>query len=287
MPWSSVPKNFDRHELQSKYGSLAVGVSLAGEMCFACEGGRTQEKTLSVTRTETGVLFNCHRASCGVSGCATFAGAPVVRLSKEAQSNQRVPARARYASLIKESLPADVRDYLRERYGISDNLCARGLLRWTEAHSPKGHGRVVLPILNNKNEPYGYVARRLDTQIGAKAFTFVDDNEGSWYINRNSKVLLIVEDQLSALKASQFVNTVALLGTNITDATLKAIISGQYTAVYLALDKDAFPKSVKLAVELRPQVSLSLIRLHKDIKDLSVVEISELFLKEGLLTKET
>lgn len=289
MPWSPTSKKesnnaVDKHEFESKYGSLAAGVSVSGELCHSCGGGSSKEKTLSVTRTAAGALFKCHRASCGVSGVVSFFGA-APRQPAEQQSTKRT-GRQRYNSLAKEILLDDVKEYLLRRYGITDNLCAKGLLRWTEQHSPQGHGRLVMPILDHQGYPYGYVARKLNNQVGAKSFMFVENNEGCWYLNRSSQNLLIVEDQLSALKASQYVNSLALLGTNITEQTLTAIKAGRYTTIYLALDRDAFPKSVRLAVELRPQVAMSLIRLQKDVKDMSTDEILDMFLREGVVDKD-
>ena len=142
----------------------------------------------------------------------------------------------------------------------------------------------MLPVIDHAGYPYGYVARKLDNQNGAKTFTFASDTEGAWYMNRSSGTrLVIVEDQLSALKASQFVNAVALLGTNISEATLTAIKAGRYTDIYLALDADAFPKSIKLAVELRPHLKLNVIRLRKDLKNMAKVDIHSLFMKEGVI----
>jgi len=51
--------------------------------CFACEGGRTKELSLTVTidRDGMGAVWNCHRGSCGEKGGARIAGAdrPVER----------------------------------------------------------------------------------------------------------------------------------------------------------------------------------------------------------------
>ena len=160
---------------------------------------------------------------------------------------------------------------------------AQSLKFFTE-HSPPGYGRLVLPVLDHLGYPYGYVARKLDNQVGAKTFTFASETEGAWYLNRVSGTrLVIVEDQLSALKASQFVNAVALLGTNISEATLNAIKAGKYTDIYIALDADAFPKSIRLAVELRPHLKLHVIRLRKDLKNMTKEDIHKLFMNEGVL----
>jgi hypothetical protein len=274
-------------EIELEYAALADGVSVGGRVCPKCKGGRTNEGSFAVSRKGTILLFQCHRASCGFKGMSGVGGRLNLHGNEQAGGepvNARVNGPSRYDSLGKSPLPREVAEYLRDKYEIGLLLQAKGLLRWTTEHSPAGHGRLVMPALDPDGRPYGYVARKLDNQEGAKTLTFAEDTRGSWYFNRNSSSrLLIVEDQLSALKASQYINAVALLGTNLTENTLSCIKKGQYTDIYLALDADAFPKSIRMAVELRPRLKLSVIRLRKDIKDSTNKEIHELLLNEGAL----
>lgn len=283
-PSSKKDDSYERATIELDYHSLADGVSATGRICPKCSGGDSKEGSLAVTRTGDTLLFICHRASCGFRGRINLRGSTPSAAEQAAARAERGSGANRYASLGAGQLPKEVCQYLQERYEIGQLLQAKGLLRWTEKHSPSGHGRLVLPVIDHLGYPYGYVARKLDNQNGAKTYTFAENTEGAWYMNRSSgRRLLIVEDQLSALKASQFVNAVALLGTNISEATLNAIKAGKYTDIYLALDADAFPKSIKLAVELRPHLKLSVIRLRKDIKDMSKIEIHTLLMNEGVL----
>jgi hypothetical protein len=125
-----------------------------------------------------------------------------------------------------------------------------------------------MPVLDTAGYPYGYVARKMDDQPGPKTLSMIGQNQGCWYNCKGSKELLVVEDQISALRASEYVNTVALLGTTMTDDVIKSIKAGQYTGIFLALDPDAFPLSVKMAHLLKPHFKMKLIRLKKDLKDM-------------------
>lgn len=263
--------------IELEYSSLADGVSLAGRICPKCSGGSSREKSFSVTRKDVRLVFVCHRASCDLRG-EIGAG----RSSVVPNQPHRRSGRERYAALGKGALPPQIASLLLNKYGLCSRDVSRGLLRWTEAHSPTGYGRLVLPILDSAGYPSGYVARKMDSQNGPKTFTMAEQHEGAWYLNRTSTHLIIVEDQLSALRISRHLNAVALLGTNLSEPILTAIKKGKFAKVFLALDRDAFPLSIKMAVRLRSQLPLTVLRLPKDIKEMDVAE-EEAFVRSNNL----
>lgn len=138
-----------------------------------------------------------------------------------------------------------------------------------------------MPIYNPEGEAYGYVARKLDAQPGPKTLSMVSDSVGSWYLCSGSSELVLVEDQLSALRASEYMNAVALLGTNLTEGTLREIKAFNPSTTFVALDKDAFPLSIKMAHRLRKVVPTKVMRLHKDLKDMTEDELVFTFYKHG------
>lgn len=277
---SSKEYNDDIDNLQSTYSSLAEGVSLAGELCPSCGGGSSKEGSLSITRESGRLLFHCHRASCEFSGIATPKGGRY--LHAPAQQPERRDGRRSYDSLDKGPLPDAIANKLHADYSIGPRMCARGLLRWTTTHSPRDFGRVVLPVANPAGEVYGYVARKTDDQTGPKTLSMFASNEGAWYPCNASKDLIVVEDQLSAIRASEYINAVALLGTNITDQTLRNIKMGNYREVFLALDPDAFPKSIRLARTHRATVRMTVVHLPKDIKNMRELELVDWLHKSGV-----
>jgi len=98
----------------------------------------------------------------------------------------------------------------------------------------------------------------------------------AWYTNRTTRTLIIVEDQLSAIRASDYVNSVALLGTNLNQERATEIREAGLRPAYLALDKDAWELSVRYAKQYRTYLGLQLLRLDKDIKDMTDEEAGDL-----------
>jgi hypothetical protein len=139
-----------------------------------------------------------------------------------------------------------------------------------------------MPVIDHSNETYGYVVRKLDGQVGPKTLSFLDNNRGAWYKCEGSDELLIVEDQLSALRASDYMNAVALLGVHMTDALVAAIKSGRYSGIFLALDADAFPTAIKLAHKMRPHFKMKVLKLPKDLKDMEEQQMVDTLWQAGV-----
>lgn len=101
-----------------------------------------------------------------------------------------------------------------------------------------------------------------------------------WSDGHPSDELIVVEDQLSAIRGSWYLNSVALLGTNLLPKILENIKKGNYATVWVALDPDAFPLSIKMVAELkRHGVNAKVIRLPADLKDMSEVDVVNLLYK--------
>jgi DNA primase len=139
-----------------------------------------------------------------------------------------------------------------------------------------------MPTMDQDGDIYGYVVRKLDSQHGPKTLSIFGQNIGAWYACRDSDELVIVEDQLSALRASDYMNAVALMGTNLTEEVLRTIIdTPTYSGVFLALDRDAFPTAIKIAHRVRPRLKMKVIKLPKDLKDMDESELTETLYDAG------
>lgn len=103
----------------------------------------------------------------------------------------------------------------------------------------------------------------------------------SWYKwKRVSDILVLVEDQVSAIKLAPHYHAAALLGVNLSDAKVKEIKDQvpAYKYVYLCLDNDATRESIRTALHLRSTFpNLRVQGLEKDIKNMSNEEL-EVFL---------
>lgn len=103
----------------------------------------------------------------------------------------------------------------------------------------------------------------------------------AWYVNRITPGVIIVEDQLSALRASAYLTSVALLGTNLSEERVEEIRKVAKGQVYLALDNDAIQTAVKYVVKYRSVLPMRLLRLDKDIKDMQQEELEALAKENG------
>lgn len=253
------------------YAHLRDGESANGELCPACKGGRLEEGTLSVTRKDGALLFICYRASCGFKG-AIQSGSRSQGLATEPTKVRGFVGR----NFIRDSaeLSEESKSLLFSRYGIDTRLASRYVVGEIEL-SNSARARLCCPVLSFDGDCLGSVLRSVcgDTP---KTLTHTEPNAMAWCRNFDTPDIIIVEDQFSAIRASVYMNAVALLGTHLSDdraAEIKRYARGN---VYLALDADAWAKAVGYAKKYRSYLGLRLIRLAKDIKDMSEEELQEL-----------
>lgn len=98
-----------------------------------------------------------------------------------------------------------------------------------------------------------------------------------WYkFKRKSDILVIVEDQVSAIKLAPHVHAVALLGTHISDAKAAEIAAGNYGTVILSLDPDAITTAIKLQLQWRTKIkNMFIVGIACDIKNMSDEQFKE------------
>lgn len=123
-----------------------------------------------------------------------------------------------------------------------------------------------MPVRDDEGWLYGFTARSLTGQK-PKTLSFIEDSRGAWYSNTESNDLIIVEDQLSAIRCSEYINAVALLGTAISIRLAKEIAENKFDTVYLVLDKDAYSKALGLGMDF-PGLNMKIPMTTKDMKDM-------------------
>lgn len=102
-----------------------------------------------------------------------------------------------------------------------------------------------------------------------------------WYKwKRVSKVLVIVEDQMSAIKVAGTYHSLALLGTNLSDAKVEEIRQqDKYDRIMLCLDADAVGHGIRLMLQLRDKLpNLQVFGLKQDIKDMDDIAFDSFML---------
>lgn len=249
---------------------LHDGQSLGGQLCPVCSGGGSGDRSLSVTRKGSLILYLCHRASCGASGAVATYGSP--------RGSSSGPRPKRVYVTKPDPLPPEVRELLQAKYYLTDLELARGELGWTTYYSPAGKGRVYAPLFTPQGKVRGYNCRDVYKEQTPKDLIFLfreDDCKLAWYLHSRQAPLVLVEDRLSALRLSSYVNAASLNGTDIGDAMVDEIRRTALGPIYLCLDKDATMKAVKQVIKLKGVLPMKSLPLSMDIKDMPREELSE------------
>lgn len=221
---------------------------------------------MSVSRDGDTLLWVCHRASCGWAGRsgsrqAVGMGGTGTKLPACRGTVGRTYVRQ------SSQLPTDMVELLQRRYFLNNRQL--GTLGWAEQEE-----RVVLPVKDWQGELLGSVLR---SESGAtpKAKSHTEEDAVACYVNYSSPDCIIVEDIYSALRASEYMNAVALLGTNLNASRVNNIKQQQFSRVYLALDADVFDKVIGYVATYRSMLRMQPVKLEKDIKNLSPQELKE------------
>jgi len=170
--------------------------------------------------------------------------------------------------------------HLVDAYGLTE-----AEIHWAEwCYSPK-IDRLVMPVLSTVGSNRGIVTKAFDSGEVPKSLNYkeMDDNWMAWYLrpevaiqNEEGKysTVILVEDMVSALKASRFYPTAALLGTFINPSMLLEIL-GQSDNVVICLDKDATQKAYDYAEQFACYGNFRTVPLSKDVKDMNKEELTE------------
>jgi hypothetical protein len=104
------------------------------------------------------------------------------------------------------------------------------------------------------------------------------DEEGlSWYKTQPTAPTVLVEDIPSAVRASKYVNAVALLGTGIGLSRAVEIAETTSRPIMVALDQDAVDLSFKWARKYSLLWGdVKVLPLKKDMKNMTEEELKEL-----------
>ena len=231
---------------------LSEGQSLRAT-CPACQGGTTNELSLSITRNE-GIVWQCFRSKCGIKGSTNG-----VSFGKGIETK---PERITWEGTTHE-LPEKVAQRVQELWGL---------------HNPEGWywttdfgGRVAMSVWSPSGSQRGWVLRSLGGG-GTKALTY---GEGpSWYIKHTAGPTYIVEDIPSAVRVSLYANAVALLGTRI--SLENAVEIGTYSTrpTTIALDQDATSTAFRHAKRYNLLLNTPhIMPLQRDFKNMSEEEL--------------
>ena len=257
---------------------LSEGDSLAGQVCPQCGGGQNQDKSFSLSRTNTGVLYICHRASCGIKGFINMSLSPLLLEHDKPPEIKPKANKSNYMSFA--PLNAMQRGQLIAKYHLSDRQINFGGLRWSTTED-----RLILPIRGVNGRTVGFVARSENPEVKPKALTYLHTTEtacGAFYITQPlSRRIWLVEDQLSALRLTEYTNSLALLGTNLSKSLLAELKACKIESVTVCLDADAKEKAFSISKNISGLFGHIAVRFPpKDIKNMTFFELRD-FMKEN------
>ena len=228
-------------------------------VCPKCDGGRTGELSLSVNEQEGGIVWlRCWRASCGWRGLImTDPTATVERRPMKKVTVYRDPI---------EPLSLQTAGYLHDEYDLDPvQYSAHG---WGVSPDER---TLIMPVRCPYGGVRGHITRTFSTP--KRCFTYKATAQpwlDWWAADAENKPIVVVEDTISACRlAGLGYPSVALLGTSISNPQAKEISTiADRRPVYLALDRDAFAKSLHLAKRHAHIVQFLPVCLTEDIKNM-------------------
>ena len=269
-------------EIQQRAADVTVGDSIR-MVCPHCNGGSTHESSMSIKRyNETTAGFICYRANCdlGSGRVALFEEDGKLLTAKSDAISKERPEPSLY------SLSQDAVDLLMNKYHMTENHIRYAGIRLTYDQ------RIAVPLNGPYRERPGilikkekelYRGTREYSTIPAKWLYIRGDksNLASWYRayrhnKKNSSTLVVVEDVLSAVRLSDFTDSVALLGTYMLRGVIADIKRQGYEKVFIALDNDATKKAFNLVRRLSSELPVSVMYLERDIKGMKHAELTKL-----------
>lgn len=231
--------------------------------CPCCYG----VNSLSVTNENGVVQWNCYRADCKNKGKKETISTPEELKNRLTKSNNEVT----------KFIPPDY-----WIYGIASGTCLTYLLKYNcleaykkqlfkLAYDPK-QNRIIFLIQDN-NEIVGAVGRTLANGT-PKSLNYHTSNLP--FVVGLGHIAVLVEDCASACSIARFPDFTgfAVLGTDIKESYLPLL--NNYKEVWIALDKDARSKAIKLKNLLDYyHKNVKIIHINQDFKDMNKQELED------------
>lgn len=274
-----------RREIELEGSGLDIGESIGDLECPFCGGGRTGERKFSITRIDTGLLFNCYRASCSDGrGFIPTRGDLLHGPKPKTASKWKGPYRGEFRPLKRMD-----REYFANRFDLEHP--------YLDFIGVNEFGYYVLEVKTMDGYVRGYIVRRgcwggnpacernrATTGPKSRAYTSnSDDVLLSWHNPSKDDAkwtgrIIVVEDQISAAKVAQAGYTgVALTGSYLGQEKVIELARAKPTKLVIALDADATGEAFKAARRWGLAFpSIQVLPLQRDIKDMKRTDVEEL-----------
>ena len=218
-------------------------------------------------------------------GCHEKPWSPLPEMTPQERRAQELAAEAFQA--LPPTLPADMTSELPSAAVLWLSVAGLNhydILRHGFGYSPK-MDRVIMPVYRD-GELVAVQARALRKGQIPKYLGQVKEGPRPVFVveaKEHCTGLVLTEDMLSAARVGKVNDAWALLGTNLSPATLSEIMDSHYDDIYIWMDDDpagwAARRKIKKALQLAPQ-KVHLIKSDRDPKKHSLEEIQALIGKD-------
>ncbi len=243
---------------------LEPGVTLSGLTCPTCNGGTTKERSFSVGMDDNDntIWWKCHRASCEERGGTGYLSRGwASSLSEVSPLTQNKTVRSEFLTV-----PLEVDDYefFLDRWDLDCDFL-------DEAGFMKVYDRKLTyqqPVRDPRGYERGYIIRQYEPKR-----ILMTHKHGepwlAWYYDFTSNKVVVVEDQLSAIKLySSHYTAVALMGTDLSpDKLLEIANEAKGHPILLCLDGDALEKAVHLSNRYKALCNIQVVPVSKEDPD--------------------
>jgi len=238
--------------------------------CVFCGG----KKTLTVSRLDGRLVWNCYKASCDAKG-----GKRVGRSIENIKAKLANPEHKEKVSKWIRPLPEITSSPRAHEKVITFLTQNHSYAAWLSGACKITYDPAQDRVLFYMNGNLGAVGRTLRNGVKPKWLSY-GDTSGVLAVG-DSDTAVVVEDAASAcaVYTTGIYTGVALLGTNISQEQRNQL--KKYARVIICLDKDASTKALTMARKLSSVVPTTVRMLTEDLKYLSPTSIMEVLSNES------
>jgi hypothetical protein len=217
--------------------------------CPSCGG----YKTFTITKLSGSTVWNCYKASCNLKGGKGSA------YSLQAYQGLRNTEPADPVFDLPHSFSLDIPDHM-VKYLEKNNVLKAWRQGLVDLYHDVSKDRAVF-LIKKDGKPVDAVGRALG--YGMKWLRYGKSTE-PFVVKTDLNHVILVEDAASACAVSEYGTGIALLGTSLTCRALEVVT--KYKSVTVALDRDAFNKSLAFTRRLRQYMAANAKLLREDPK---------------------
>ena len=257
---------------------LVEGQRYRGQ-CPSCH----RSNTFTAEKKNGRVVYNCYSIHCSLSGAREVG--LVLDDIRTGRKYEKVSFRSSSVFVEEKPTPFTLPEsFVDVSYSVEAVAWLQRFNCWEAVQ--EGSVEVRYDLLRNRvvflitrdGVCYGASGRSLDSGSLYKWYNY--SNSPYIFYAHNSREntrrsVALVEDCASGCSVVRVCNAYSLLGTNLTQFTIKEIVDKGFEIVYIGLDPDARGKQLKLLSQLRPFVNAKIVNFPDDPKYLTKEQIDE------------